>query len=97
MATDLILTDDYDMQVSPAGDFVLGDATEQHKRLLLILHAGQIKQYPTAGVGVDRFLMSENFVQLERIIRQQFEQDGMNVNDIDVDGFPKIEIDATYA
>jgi hypothetical protein len=77
------------------GDFVIGEATEQHQRRLLLAHKGEYKQHPLAGVGLADFIDEENPDEMIREIRVQLVQDGMTVNTIKVT--PKgLGIDANY-
>lgn len=61
------------------GDFVTGDATLQNQKLLLFAAPGNYKQYPTVGVDIFNYLKDDEQADMMRSIRQQFSQDGMNV------------------
>ena len=77
------------------GDFVIGDATIQNQKLLLFAAPGAYKQYPTVGVDIMNFLKDDNQADMMRSIRQQFTQDGMNVQQLNmVNG--KLQIVAPY-
>jgi len=96
MMDDILLdTDTLDLQIK-AGDFVIGDATEQNQHLLLLANKGDYKQYPKVGVGINGFLLDEAEQDMMREIRSQFETDGMKVKKlVYADG--KIKIDAPYS
>lgn len=91
----LLDTDTLDLQIV-AGDFVVGDATEQNQHLLLLSNKGDYKQHPKVGVGINGFLLDEEQQDMMREIRSQFENDGMKVNKlVYADG--KLKIDAPYS
>ncbi|MDD2282709.1 MAG: hypothetical protein PHD92_04890 [Eubacteriales bacterium] len=78
--TDILLTDDGDLMIE-LGDFVLEDTSAQNQRLLLQLQKGEVKQHPTAGVGIANFLLDDASVhEIHAEIQEQFEADGMKVN-----------------
>lgn len=77
------------------GDFVMGEATEQHQRRLLMAHKGEYKQHPLSGVGLSNFIDDENPDDMIREIRTQLVQDGMTVNTIKVTS-TGLGLDANY-
>lgn len=90
---DLQLNETLDLQVT-SGDFLTAESTVQHQRLLLIAHAGDFRQYPRVGVGLESYLNDEkDDIRVE--IRSQFEKDGMSVSSLRLNG-SKIEIEAEY-
>lgn len=82
---DLLLTEDYDLQVKN-GDFVIGDSQEQSVELLLLAKQGEFKATPEAGCDIlsakngtiDRFLDREIRVQLDA---DGFELDKMSLTE----------------
>jgi hypothetical protein len=86
----------FDLQIAN-GDFVKGDSTQQNQNALLYAQPGEYKQFPTAGVGLFKYLKSnDNGAALMRAIRQQFTQDGMQVSSLGiVNG--DIQVVAPYA
>jgi hypothetical protein len=74
---------------------VVGDSTLQNQKLLLMCNKGEIKEYPTLGVGITNYLESHDGNELAREIRKQFSADGMRINRINID-IPHLEIDAEY-
>ncbi len=93
--TDIQLDNDYDLQIS-GGDIIIGDATYQHQAILLKASAGEVKQYPTTGVGVEAFLLDEDKSLLLREIRSQFTKDGMKVDKVNLAPNGTLTINAEY-
>ncbi|MBA3901184.1 MAG: hypothetical protein H0X62_13425 [Bacteroidetes bacterium] len=91
-----ILLDENNELLIKNGDLVMGDATKQHQKHLLMASKGEYKQSPTTGVGLMSFLDDENPDDLLREIRKEFARDGMTVNDIKIKGDGSISIDAAY-
>lgn len=77
------------------GDFVMGDATQQHQRRLLMAQKGEYKQHPLVGVGLRNFIDDESPDNLKREIRMQFVRDGMAVKVLQVTP-SGLNIDAVY-
>ena len=77
------------------GDFVMGEATKQHQRKLMMTQKGEYKQNPLTGVGVANYLDDENPDDLMRETRKQFVQDGMTVNKL-LMTTKGISVDANY-
>jgi hypothetical protein len=77
---DILLTEEGDLMIE-LGDFVRDDVSVQNQRLLLQLQKGEVKQHPTAGVGIANFLLDDASVhEIHAAIQEQFEADGMKVN-----------------
>ncbi len=91
---DFLLDIDNDLQCAN-GDFVTGESTVQHQNLLLISSKGAWKENPTVGVGAAGFLKDEDVNGLLAEIKQEFEKDGMKVNNIEYRN-DKITTDANY-
>lgn len=77
------------------GDFVVGDATKQHQRSLIVNHKGEYKQHLMTGVGAADYLDDENPDELIREVRKQLVQDGQTVNDIVITN-KGLGVDANY-
>jgi DNA-binding response OmpR family regulator len=77
------------------GDFVVGDATKQHQRSLIMNHKGEYKQHLTTGAGAADYLDDENPDELIRELRRQLVQDGQTVNDIVITA-TGLGVDASY-
>lgn len=78
------------------GDFLIGDATLQHQKHILIAQKGEYKEHPEIGVGIANALNDENPRQILTQIRRNYEYDGMQVNTLEIDEDGNITIDAPY-
>jgi hypothetical protein len=94
--TDILLDSDFDVLLKD-GDFVIGDATYQNQAVLLKDSPGEVKQFPTAGVGMEAFLLDENPALLLREIRSQFTKDGMQVSKVSISPDGELDIKANYS
>ena len=92
---DFLLDDNLDLRIAN-GDFVIGESDRQHQRLLLVTDKGMWKENPATGVGVDRYLESEDPGLLLREIRLQFSKDGMTVNNTSITDAGVLVINAAY-
>jgi hypothetical protein len=80
MMIDLLLNEDGSGLQWANNDFVLGESTQQHQRLLLVSQKGDFKENPTRCVGLYTWLKDdENTPGLLGDIKQEFEADGMKV------------------
>ncbi|MEI7487102.1 MAG: hypothetical protein WCJ72_06770 [Chryseobacterium sp.] len=80
---DLLLTEDYDLQIKN-GDFVIGDSQEQSVELLLLAKQGEYKANPEAGCDI---LSAKNGTIgrfLDREIRVQFAADGFQLDNLNL-------------
>lgn len=91
---DLQLTEGLDLLVKN-GDLVVDDNLKQAQQMLLGTNKGEWKQNPKAGVGLVNYLETSSVGELSREIREQFTCDGMQVNNVKVDGYD-INIDAQW-
>jgi hypothetical protein len=93
--------DESDDLLITAGDFVVGESTQQHQSLLVRAKKGELRQYPKTGVGIDDFLQDDNPGDVWQEIQKQFDADGMVVRRIEIgydESQNKIEpkVDAYY-
>jgi hypothetical protein len=88
--TDILLDDNNDLRIEN-GDFVVGDSTKQHQKLLLMLSKGDTRQFALDGVGVVDFIEDEGATDLMREIR-----DGMTVKKLSVGSDGQINVNAPY-
>lgn len=95
MPKDILLDDTLDLQIVN-GDFVVGESTEQHQKILILADKAEFKEYPMRGVGVLRYLEEETPDNLAREIRQEFTIDTMTVNQIKIATDLTIQVDANY-
>ncbi|WP_291122798.1 hypothetical protein [Flavobacterium sp. UBA6046] len=93
--TDILLDDTLDLQIVD-GDFVIGESTAQHQKLLILADKGEFKDVPMRGVGARRFLEDSDPSNLAREIRTEFVADGMTVSKIQIASDLTIQVDANY-
>ena len=91
-----ILIDETGNPTIKNGDFVIGEATRQHQRSLLKMHAGESKQNPLVGVGLSGYLESEELLSLPDKVSEQFELDGMQVLSCELDTSGNLQVKAKY-
>lgn len=77
------------------GNCTIGNSDQQHQALLLLIDKGGFKENPDAGVGAFNYLESEQTDAFLREIRNQFSDDGMQINKIAFEN-NKLSIDAPY-
>lgn len=94
MAFDILLDEDLDLLFED-GDLVIGESTRQHQQLLLLSEKGEIREYPTRGVGLRSWILDDAMGSLNGEIKKQFELDGMKVQGVKLSG-TTLEIEATY-
>lgn len=81
---DMILDDDNDLVVKN-GDWLIGESTEQHLKVILIANKGEFRDAPFFGVGLNNYLKGDGQqVALKREIEKMMTLDGMQVNKIQV-------------
>lgn len=100
MPTDLLLNDSFEILVED-GDFVPGESTRQHQTLLLYAEKGEIREFPTRGVGIRSWLLDERPGDLNARIKREYEADGMRVLLVkasanDVDGNVTLTVESGY-
>lgn len=76
---DILLNDQYEVQTAN-GDFKTGDSDNQHIALILATHAGEWKQFPITGVGLDDVANDERLNFWENKIATQLKADGLVVS-----------------
>ena len=91
---DFLIDTDYDLAVT-GGDIATGNSNVQHQQLLLATFKGEWKEKPTMAVGAAGFLKDADTQGLSAEIKQEFERDGMQVKEIQVNT-EKIFVDASY-
>ncbi len=95
VVNDILLDDNLDLAAQD-GDFAVGDATNQHQKLLLLGEKNDFKQFPGACVGAFNAIDDEDdSTDLCRDIRIKFAADGMTVNKVNYKN-GVINIDANY-
>lgn len=92
---DILLASNFDLQFS-GGDFAIGESTRQHQQILLIVEKGELKEFPTNGVGTQSWLLDDTSGDYNAEVKKEFERDGMTVYKVK-GSLPNIEIEAVYA
>lgn len=77
------------------GDIVMGEATLQHQRDMILTAKGEMKHAPDRGVGVETYFNDEQPEDMLREIRQQLIKDGMKVKSIGMEG-QNVKLDGYY-
>ena len=62
-----------------ANGFVVGDTLRQNQALILLLHKGELKEWPAVGCGISDMLLDNDPIYWRTIIREQLEMDGQKV------------------
>ncbi|MEJ1242108.1 hypothetical protein WBG78_28430 [Chryseolinea sp. T2] len=82
--TGIRLSDDFQF-ITQRGDFLIGDTDLQDERNILYAAKGGFLESPTLGVAIETYSNSPmNKPILERIIRKEFEKDGISVTSVTV-------------
>lgn len=95
MPQDILLDENLDLLIID-GDFVIGESTLQHQKLLILSDKCEFKDVPMRGVGARRYLEDDTPDNLAREIRQEFSIDGMTINKIQIAADLTIQVDANY-
>lgn len=91
-----ILMSDGDVMVKGC-DLATGDTLEQNVAMMLELEKGELKQYPTMGVGIGGMVADEDRAYWNREIRETLKADGMKVETLSMDANGEsIHIKARY-
>jgi hypothetical protein len=94
--TGILLDENGDIMVRN-GSMVIGDTTLQNQYLILVAQKGEIKEYPTLGVGISDVLGDDDVLEWKKLIREEFAKDGLTVNKIDLNlQTGELEINANY-
>lgn len=75
----------------------LGDITYQNMNFILSIHAGEIKDNPTIGIGITDITLDEDLLEWRMKIRQALENDGLVIKELIFDNPEKIFIDGYYS
>jgi hypothetical protein len=91
MPVDLLLNENFEILIL-GGDFVSGEATDQHKKILLLVNPGELKHSPMVGVGISQALKDEDGLSsLLSVVKAEFEKDGMKVQGLGIENGRIIE------
>lgn len=82
-----------------AGDFAINESTEQHMHDLLISNKTNYKSSPLVGVAVSDFLLDDVAYSddLKREIMEQFETDGIEIDEMNIESAENIAIKGQYS
>lgn len=64
--TDILLSDDYELQVV-GGDLVLDISDSQNQQCIVKAEKGNYLEFPTIGVGIDKYLNANMGVYIAKI------------------------------
>lgn len=79
------------------GDIVMGEATLQHQRDIVLTSPGALKHAPARGVGVEDYFNDDSKESLLRKIRQEVIKDGVKISSLAVNAATgRIEINGYY-
>lgn len=102
----LIDPDTGDLQVDTERDALgliaqglgIGNTTYQNQAIILLAAKGELKEYPTLGVGISDMVNDHEAAGWTREIALQLEADGMTVNSVEINIVNnKLLIDAGYS
>lgn len=94
--TDLKIVPVHDSDGKILSGLVVGDTLQQNMALILMAQPGEIKQYPTMGVGFADALLGSDLLSYRHKIRQQFGKDGLKVTQLELYNLNNITIKAKY-
>ena len=73
------IENDFDLLIQ-GGDLVVGESTRQHQALLILIEKGELREFPSRGVGVHSWLLDDfAFGDFNSAVKREFEADGMKV------------------
>lgn len=74
----------------------IGDTVNQNQFLLLNMNHGELKEYPTVGVGVRDYILSEEFASLPSAVQESFTADRFKVDEVRIDKQQNLILKAHY-
>jgi hypothetical protein len=75
--TDLLLKANGDLPIDTTGLMTVGPSDLQHQKDMFNAHPGEWKQYPFNGIGISKYLKSnDGQATLRNQARQQLQRDG---------------------
>ncbi len=85
----------YDKEGRIISGLMVGDILRQNQALILLLHKGELKEWPAIGCGISDMLLDHDPIYWRTIIREQLEMDTQKVSSVKITR-TGISIDATY-
>lgn len=95
MAKDFLNDGDGDLLIKD-GDLVIDDSGAQHEMDMFLTGRGEIREFPTIGIGLFDWIDDDNLGDLPHIIQEQFEKDSATVNKLRVYDDGTIDRDIKY-
>jgi hypothetical protein len=95
MPKDFLFNDSANLMIEN-GDLLVDESTIHHQKLLLQLNKGDLKEYPTACVGIARYLKDEDPMGMLGEIKRECESDGMEVKEVTINASGKLKLEAYY-
>ena len=77
---DLELEIEHDSDGRISQGIKLAETTHQNQAMILIAHPGDLKEHPTAGVGLEDIVHDHELSHWKKVIREQIEADGQRIN-----------------
>ncbi|MCQ2313278.1 MAG: hypothetical protein MJZ84_07530 [Paludibacteraceae bacterium] len=62
----------------------LAETTHQNQAFILMAHKGDFKEHPLLGVGIQDIINDNDFPSWERLITEQFEADGQQIDKLEI-------------
>jgi len=88
---DILLDSDQELVATTAGDFRLGDASNNLIKYIIVSHIGNWKEFPLVGVGVDNYLNSNITAdEIETEIKSALQADVFRNPVVDASNFPSV-------
>lgn len=84
-----------DQNGSILSGMAINDTTYQNQAILLNAQPGEVKEFPTVGVGIGDIINDYDFEQWKRTVTEQFEGDGMRIKKLIINE-NGMSIDAEY-
>jgi hypothetical protein len=79
MPNDILLGDDLDLAFEN-GDLLVGESTNQHTELILLVEKGALRDSPFRGVGVGNWILDEFPANIAIEAKRQLQLDGQRVD-----------------
>ncbi len=77
------------------GDFVSNESTRQHQTLLLLCEKGELREFPTRGIGIQGWIADEVTGDFNSTVKREYEADGMKVLSIK-GSITNLQVEAVY-
>ncbi|WP_442589204.1 hypothetical protein ACSBL2_24610 [Pedobacter sp. AW31-3R] len=94
---DILLDDNLDLAFE-GGDFIVGDAEDQHQQLILLASQGSFRESPLTGINIISYMKTGfNRTQVDELkqkCRVQLQYDGYANAFIQINSFEDIQINA---